>query len=208
MTAVTQVGALAAQLGHVPTQPTWPADGSRKPVPMALFGKDHWSTFAYVETRAVDHRGLLDHDHMRCSMRRHPIMANAKRRVSGAAVDGSRYPTRIKAAEAPGPDGTYGGADLPDHDDYDCLDDLIAAGLLEPRMPVVNNGVFVDAAYGRPVSAGTGEVIRPEFVTGLDEKVLATRSVWTLTALGQHVAQQLRAHKAAGGNWHNFAPAE
>jgi hypothetical protein len=43
-------------------------------------------------------------------------------------------------------------------------------------------------------------------VTGLDEHVLATRAVWTLTADGHRVASQLRAFKAAGGAWHNFTP--
>ena len=29
------------------------------------FGKDHWSLFAYIETRCVDHKGVLDLAHMR-----------------------------------------------------------------------------------------------------------------------------------------------
>jgi hypothetical protein len=36
--------------------------------------------------------------------------------------------------------------------------------------------------------------------------VLATRAVWTLTAEGHRVAGELRAHKAAGGAWHDFMP--
>jgi hypothetical protein len=121
MTPTTETGALAATLGHVPTEPTWPADTSRPPVPMALFGADHWSTFACVETRAVDHHGLLDHDLMRCHARRHPVMLHAKRGVSGASADGSRYPTRIKASATPDTDDRFGVTELPDHDDYDCL---------------------------------------------------------------------------------------
>lgn len=198
---------LAASLGHVPTAPAWPADTTREPIPMSLFGKDHWSTFAYVETRAVDHKGLLDHDRMRCHAGRHPVLLRAKRLViTAASADGSRYPTRIKASETDDEDGRHGVTEVPDHDDYDCLDDLIAAGLLEPRMPVVGpGGWYVDAAYGRTVSGGDG-VIRPEFVTGLDEHRLATRAVWQLTAEGQRIAAQLRAHKATGGVWHNFTP--
>jgi hypothetical protein len=205
-TSDTDLGALAAKLGHVPTRPTWPADTSRTPVPITLFGTDHWSTFAYVETRAVDHKGLLDHDHMRCHARRHPVMLHAKRRISAGSADGSRYPTRIKASATPDPDGRYGVTEVPDHDDYDCLDDLIAAGLLDPRMPVVGpGGWYVDAAHGYTVSTAGG-VIRPELVTGLDEHVLATRAVWTLTAEGHRVAGELRAFKAAGGAWHHFMP--
>lgn len=210
MPADIDVARLAADLGHVPTEPAWSADTSRTPVPIGLFGKDHWSTFAYVETRAVDHKGLLSHDHLRCHAGRHPVMMAAKRRL--LAVDNtmfdSRYPTRLKSSPTPGDDGRFGVTELPDHDDYDCLDDLITAGLLEPRMPVVGDGgVYVDAAHGHPVTAlPGGDRIRPGFVTGLDEKVLATRAVWTLTPDGHRVAGQLRAHKAAGGAWHNFTP--
>jgi hypothetical protein len=132
-------------------------------------------------------------------------MLHAKRRISAGSVDGSRYPSRIKASATPDAHGRYGVTEVPDHDDYDCLDDLIAAGLLEPRMPVIGpGGWYVDAAHGYTVSASG--VIRPELVTGLDEHVLATRAVWTLTADGQRVAGQLRAFKAAGGSWHNFMP--
>jgi hypothetical protein len=208
MTDNTDLSAPAATPGHVTSDPTWSIDTSRTRVPITLFGNDHWSTFAYVETRAVDHKGLLDHDHMRCHAGRHPVMLQAKRRISAGSADGSPYPTRIKASATPDPDGRYGVTEVPDHDDYDCLDDLIAAGLLEPRMPVVGpGGWYVDAAYGYTVSAGSG-VIRPEFVTGLDEHVLATRAVWTLTADGQRVAGELRAFKAAGGSWHNFVPSQ
>jgi hypothetical protein len=189
-----------------PDRTDWPADTSRPPVPLALFGTDHWSTFAYVETRTVDHHGLLDHDHMRCHARRTLVMLHAKRGVSGASADGSRYPTRIKASATPDTDGRFGVTELPDHDDYDCLDDLIVAGLLEPRMPVVGpGGWYVNAAHGRTVSTA-GDVIRPEFVTGLDEKVLATRAVWTLAQDGHRVAGDLRAFKAAGGSRHTFVP--
>ena len=62
------------------------------------FGKDHWSTFAYVETRCVDHGGVLHHPHMR---------------------DDPKYPTKLR-----------GGELANNHSDYDCLDDLEAAGLL------------------------------------------------------------------------------
>jgi hypothetical protein len=128
------------------------------------------------------------------------------RRVSNASADGSRYPTRIKASTTPDAHGHYGVTEIPDHDDYDCLDDLIAAGLLQPRMPVVGaSSWYVDAAHGHTVTAA-GEVIRPEFVTGLDEKVLATRAVWTLTEDGHRVAGEPRAFKAPGGSWHTFVP--
>jgi len=84
-----------------------------------LFGSDHWSTFAYVETRTVDHDGEIDHDRMRCDPSRHPTEYAAKRFVSLNAADGSSYPTLLKH-----------GKRLGDHDDYDCLADLQAVGLV------------------------------------------------------------------------------
>lgn len=44
-------------------------------VPMDRWGKDHWSTFAYAETRCVDYDGYLDPRHLR--------------------LDGDKYPTRL-----------------------------------------------------------------------------------------------------------------
>jgi hypothetical protein len=160
MTDNTDPRAPAAYLGHVPTDPTWPADTSRTPVPMTLFGTDHWSTFAYVETRTVDHNGLLNHDQMRCHANRHPAMLAAKTPVSPPGGDGSRYPTRTKASPTVGADGTYGVTEVPEHDDYDCLDDLIAAGLLEAKMPAADpsGGVFVGQ---RPVGLSGGDSQRP-----------------------------------------------
>lgn len=127
-----------------------------------------------------------------------------------APADGSRYPTRVKESATPDTDGRYGAVEVPDHDDYDCLDDLIAAGLLQPVMPTAHagkgGGWFLDARR-RVVTTRGGDVVRPEFVTGLDEWWLATRAAWTLTDVGRQVAAGLRAHQAAGGNFHTFTPA-
>lgn len=85
-------------------------------VPMSKFGKDHWSTFAYIETRIVDHKGEPNKRHMRCNNKRHPQHAH---------IDtGKEYPTIL-----------FGGVKLHDHDDWDCLDDLEQCGLLtQPKM--------------------------------------------------------------------------
>lgn len=75
-----------------------------QPVPMHLWGKDHWSTFGYAECRLVDNKGTINAAHMRGSAPGH---------------DGG-YPTRLA-----------GGVELPDHSDYDCLFDAEEAGLIE-----------------------------------------------------------------------------
>lgn len=140
-------------------------------VPMKRWGKDHWSTLAYLETRIVDHKGQISHDHMRCHASRHPAMFQAKRRLLGTG-DGSAYPTRLK-------DGT-----LTDHDDYDCIDDIIAAGLVTVTMP---------------------EPYPPNvLITGLVEAEMMTRATYALTEAGQRIAAALRQHKAMGLGWGTF----
>lgn len=75
-----------------------------------LFGRDHWSTFGYIEVRCVDHGGRPAKHHMRCCSAIHPGHAH---------VPGAAPPTRLK-------DGT----ERTRHDDWDCADDLEAAGLI------------------------------------------------------------------------------
>ncbi len=167
------------------------------PVDPARFGHDHWSTFAYVETRTVDHRGTIDHDQMRCNSSRHPVMRSAKTGFLAASGDGSRYPTQLAGDE-----------ELPGHDDYDCLDDLIAAGLLEVHMPPVvaynDVEVFLDA-YRNPIrDPDEGFLITAEFVTGLTELWLCTQATFALTERGAEVASRLRRHLAAGGSLGSF----
>ncbi len=82
-----------------------------KAVPIGKFGKDHWSTFAYLETRCVDHGGEIELRHMRCDSDRHPQFAH-----SGITA---KYPTRLKKGE------------IKNHDDWDCLDDCELAGLIK-----------------------------------------------------------------------------
>jgi hypothetical protein len=82
------------------------------PLPTIVdFGSDHWSTFGYIEVRIVDHGGHPQREHMRCIDARRPFQAHGH--------DASDTPTRLK-----------GEATLPNHDDWDCLDDLEREGLL------------------------------------------------------------------------------
>lgn len=90
-------------------------------VPVGKFGKDHWSTFAYVECRVVDHGGVLNRVHMRCDPALHIAHAHE------GSSRGEPSPTRLR-----------GGELLPGHDDWSCVDDLDAAGLVESRGTGVN----------------------------------------------------------------------
>lgn len=186
----SQLADLAAALGYAPTAPEWRTT-SEPPIDPTRFGHDHFSMLGYIETRTVDYKGTLRHEHMRCHARRHPVMMSAKGSGLGRA-DGSAYPTQLR-----------GGEEVREHDDYDCVDDLIAAGLLEVHMPEVGAEGFYVNAYGRPATV-TGDVIRPGYVTGLNELQLCAHATFSLTERGRQVASDLRAHKAAGGNFSTF----
>lgn len=76
-----------------------------------LFGRDHLSTLLYLEARAVDHSGRPNMANLKCNANRHPFPANGKwdpkyntKLADGTAVDG--------------------------HDDWDCIEDMVAAGWL------------------------------------------------------------------------------
>jgi hypothetical protein len=97
------------------------------PVPIEKFGKDHWSTLLYVKARAVDFKGLLEMDRMRTDLSRHPQYATPLKIQAGGT---KKYPTRLSSGEK-----------LLDHDDWECLDDLVAAGLL------VSTGTGIHPAY-------------------------------------------------------------
>jgi hypothetical protein len=77
------------------------------------FGKDHWSLLAYIENCNVDHKGFLDKRRLRCNPSTHLIHAHLQ------SWD-IAYGTILK-------DRTI----LPQHDDWDCIDDLEVNGFIE-----------------------------------------------------------------------------
>lgn len=180
-------------------------------VPVNRFGKDHWTTFGYIETRIVDYVGLLNLDHMRIDQGRHPMLATMRpRRLAGfdlsfTATGDNQYPTRLKS-EAPNSEtGRFTMVNLDNHDDYDCVDDLVAAGLLEIEMPTIKDGVFVNS-NGGVCRDQDGKAIRADLVTGMMEQILMANAHFVLTPRGQAVASEYRAWRAQGNNSHQFMP--
>ena len=97
-------------------------------VRLSQFGKDHWSLLAYVETCAVESNSL-DKRRLRCNPARHPIHA-VNLNYGEVARWKPEYGTRLKGFWAA--DGRINpDLRLPSHDDWDCLDDLEAAGLID-----------------------------------------------------------------------------
>ena len=68
-------------------------------IPMSKWGKDHWSTFAYLETLAVDGGkggwAIPEKARMRTNKKRHPHLLGSTG-FSSDALNGSKYPTRLK----------------------------------------------------------------------------------------------------------------
>lgn len=149
-----------------------------EPVSIEHFGRDHWSTLAYAEVRAVDHGGAISPPHMRTDYRRHPGFPTP---MSVGNAHG-RYPTRLA-------DGA-----LDDHDDWDCLLDFAALGWIElgGDMPL--------EAWDVPRGA------RGPLARGRDGGIRAPGAHVTVrfTPDGNAAAAALRAFKAAGGNFATF----
>lgn len=85
------------------------------PISPERWGRDHWSTLLYVDTRIVDHHGLLS------SLRQDSHMG-PKGRDPHMRTE-HRYPTRLRNPDV----------ELRGHTDYDCLADAIAVGFLAIR---------------------------------------------------------------------------
>lgn len=133
------------------------------------FGWDHWSLLVYIETLCVDYKGLIDPRKMRCHARRH--------RIYYQGSDGRSHPTRLQNGET-----------VSNHDDWDCLTDLVAAGYVE-----------ITDDYAAPFPRHMGFPQR-EPTTVFPMRTCEVR----LTDLGWSTAWQLRRHRAEGGTYDTF----
>ena len=82
-------------------------------VPIDQWGRDHWSTLLYAETVCVDESGRPNINRMRCNPRSH-------RRYAHMGSSSPCSPTRLRYDEK-----------LHGHDDWDCVQDMRDAGLLQ-----------------------------------------------------------------------------
>ena len=108
----------------VPTEAQCKQTLAECPISMDRWGRDHWSTLAFIETLCVDYGGRLDNQRrrsLRCNPATHP--------GHGYSADGEvqwrpEYGTRLK--------GYFENKklQLPCHDDFDCAEDCEVAGLL------------------------------------------------------------------------------
>ncbi len=127
-------------------------------IPPRMWGKDHWSTFAFVDSWCGNAGGTFEiwkkRHHMRTNPELHPELGSLHFGAPGVAFDNSgrdgftrasptleEYPTRLR-----------GGLTKKNHDDWSCLQDLERRGLVEiagtgvhPEVTMTDRGLGVAA---------------------------------------------------------------
>lgn len=119
-------------------------------LPVESFGSDHWSLLAYIETVLVEY-GLYDVDldpHLRTNRRHYRFLVT---RHHLAPHLGEKW--RVAGPMRPEHGSRVDGAVLPNHDDWDCLEDLIAAGFLTVQWPHNRPAVVLTPLGDRAVAA-------------------------------------------------------
>lgn len=110
------------------TEPTVKTERwDQQPVPRERWGKDHWTTLLYLETCAVDRRGRVEHAKMRTARRNWRLAGKIHGQANIMAPD--EYPTRLLPVQ--GERATFDAVHLTGgHDDWECLQDFVDAGLV------------------------------------------------------------------------------
>ena len=154
------------------TKTTWPHH-----VPIEQWGSDHWDALTYVEARVVNHGGVLKHPNMRTDPGRHPrfydIFLKPLGMMISNASDGSRYPTRLINKQT-----------REHHDDWDCLFDMVAEGLVT----LVNNKPL---KYWQVEPGHRGPLRSPNSMGPIPTMRLPDQKV-KLTEYGSRLVAQLR----------------
>lgn len=87
-------------------------------IPIEQWGRDHWSTLLYVEDVCTHGGG----EPVAERMRQWPGRPQRGRLLGVGTPPSKGYPTRLR-------DGT----EVEEHDDFNCVEDMVAAGLVEWR---------------------------------------------------------------------------
>jgi hypothetical protein len=185
-------------------------------VPMSLFGKDHWSTLGYIETRMVDHGGYM----IACDARMRTLAHNHRifsyRPTDNLQKQGCSLAMLGKRGDGPDNDNVKNGSflndgsRLPKHDDWDCIQDLAAAGLLIGDATDVPlrylDEKSLDSDVGKIIAADdrAARIKIAEFVREQTDFGLDVGARLYFTAEGFKCAAALRKHKATGGHFHYF----
>jgi len=101
---------------------------SEEYIPVEVWGKDHWSTLAYIDALMVDHKGKFEMkgDARMRSNRRHFRLMPTPNGVTMSPEHGSRL---------------LDGSIVAGHDDWCCVQDFANAGLLNRTPEQLEPGV-------------------------------------------------------------------
>lgn len=93
--------------------------------PIHRWGRDHWTVLLLIETICVDKRGEPDLRRFRTNPARHPGLLSPDVRIAGGGWE-PKYATRLRTEDGL----VLGSQPDPDHDDWDCVEDLVEAGMV------------------------------------------------------------------------------
>lgn len=124
----------------------------RTPIPIANWGKDHWSTLLYIESIIFDVYARPAMDKMRQHSGRIRRGWNSPRATVTPTFT-QDYSTQTIIRDPNNWDTIIGRTEVHDHDDWDCIDDMETEGLLEqlgtglqPSIKLTDYGYDVVAA--------------------------------------------------------------
>ena len=103
-------------------------------VQIERWGKDHWSTLAYIESICVDSMngvGRVGRCKVQTNIDRHPEYAHMSVTPVGSQLDGAKFGIRLADSTLPGPA----------YDEWDCIEDF------ENNFLVVDVGFTSEPAY-------------------------------------------------------------
>jgi hypothetical protein len=133
------------------------------------FDSAHWAVITMLASLDQTDSLLSAHDNLSCNSVRHPFLLTA-----GVRSSTDPHPGKIV-----------------DRDDYDCIDDLVSAGLVEVIMPTPDVTADCFVSPTGEICAIDDVVLRPSFATTMCDILLARWATFALSAAGRQVAYYL-----------------
>lgn len=165
-------------------------------IPEELFGRDHWSTLAYVETVCVERHFFViqrdprmrtdSHNRRIWDFRSDAWKIGFHNAVLGHKIEGSRL---------------IDGRCVPCHDDWDCIQDMAHAGYFKG-----DARAYPFRSMRIPRDREARKSTRDFLLSQIDENGVDLGAHIRLLPRGFQVAAALRQHKAQGGNFATFRP--
>ncbi|MDX3694983.1 hypothetical protein PV726_32520 [Streptomyces europaeiscabiei] len=181
--------------------PEWQSRSGRQQIAPDRWGRDHWGLLAFVETCEVDCHGLIDWDRVTLSRTNWPMLWAARSPWTLGVAEDAADAFGVRLRDVANQPATLFG-----HCAADALMDLVESGLVTIEMPQTDeDGQYYLKPDGRRLEGA--EHPRPGFISGVVEWQLMPWGRFRLTERGRTLANELRVHKAAGGNFATFQPA-